>query len=209
MATHSSILAWRIPWTEEPGRLQSIWSQRVGHDWSNLTCLWCMLPYLSVALSLSTYNKGNKWSVCPQLSVLSHHESPSSWRSWFSLYFLCTINGILFEGRDSTGWISLHNIKAMHLIFHIMKMHVKGEWRTRRKQTNENFEAWSLHGGLEEKAKFFPLGHQILLNWSNSERIREVLQNDENAHWRSIFQFSGFSEIFGMTIVFILRKSYF
>ena len=28
MATHSSILAWRIPWTEEPGRLQSIWSQK-------------------------------------------------------------------------------------------------------------------------------------------------------------------------------------
>ena len=32
MATHSSILAWRIPWTEEPGRLQSIGSQRVGHS---------------------------------------------------------------------------------------------------------------------------------------------------------------------------------
>ena len=32
MATHSSILAWIIPWTEEPGRLQSIGSQRVGHD---------------------------------------------------------------------------------------------------------------------------------------------------------------------------------
>jgi len=32
MATHSSILAWRIPWTEEPGRLQSTGSQRVGHD---------------------------------------------------------------------------------------------------------------------------------------------------------------------------------
>ena len=31
-ATHSSILAWRIPWTEEPGRLQSIESQRVRHD---------------------------------------------------------------------------------------------------------------------------------------------------------------------------------
>ena len=30
--THSSILAWRIPWTEEPGRLQSIGSQRVGHN---------------------------------------------------------------------------------------------------------------------------------------------------------------------------------
>ena len=34
MATHSSILAWRIPWAEEPGRLQSMGSQRVGHDWA-------------------------------------------------------------------------------------------------------------------------------------------------------------------------------
>ena len=32
MATHSSILAWRIPWVEEPGRLQSIGLQRVGHN---------------------------------------------------------------------------------------------------------------------------------------------------------------------------------
>ena len=32
MATHSSILAWKIPWTEEPGRLQSMESQKVGHD---------------------------------------------------------------------------------------------------------------------------------------------------------------------------------
>ena len=32
MAPHSSTLAWKIPWTEEPGKLQSMWSQRVGHD---------------------------------------------------------------------------------------------------------------------------------------------------------------------------------
>ena len=35
MGTHSSILAWEIPWTEEPGGLQSVWSQRVRHDWSD------------------------------------------------------------------------------------------------------------------------------------------------------------------------------
>ena len=34
MATHSSTLAWRIPWREEPGGLQSTGSQRVGHDWT-------------------------------------------------------------------------------------------------------------------------------------------------------------------------------
>ena len=38
MATHSSILAWRIPWTEEPGELQSIGWQGVGHDGSSLAC---------------------------------------------------------------------------------------------------------------------------------------------------------------------------
>ena len=43
MATHSSILAWRIPWTEEPGRLQSMGLQRVGHDWAT-------------SLSLSTWH---------------------------------------------------------------------------------------------------------------------------------------------------------
>ena len=36
-ATHSSIMAWRIPWTEEPGELQSMGSQRVRHDWVTFT----------------------------------------------------------------------------------------------------------------------------------------------------------------------------
>ena len=39
MATHSSVLAWRIPWTEEPGGLQSMGSHRVGHDGRDLACM--------------------------------------------------------------------------------------------------------------------------------------------------------------------------
>ena len=56
MATHSSILAWRIPWTEELGRLQSVGSQRVGHNWMtntfthfNLGTLKC-LPFFMVVI---------------------------------------------------------------------------------------------------------------------------------------------------------------
>ena len=37
MATHSSVLAWRIPWTAEPGGLQSMGSQRVEHEWATNT----------------------------------------------------------------------------------------------------------------------------------------------------------------------------
>ena len=39
MAAHSSTFAWKIPWTEEPGRLQSVGLQRVGHDWKTWTSL--------------------------------------------------------------------------------------------------------------------------------------------------------------------------
>ena len=48
MAPHSSTLTWKIPWTEEPGRLQSMGSLRVGHDWVT-----------SLSFSLSSTGEGN------------------------------------------------------------------------------------------------------------------------------------------------------
>ena len=70
MATHSSILAWRIPWTEEPGGLQSRGSQRVGHNWvtththyhSQSCFAWTSLrdsPYLRPMFC---------WVICLQIS---------------------------------------------------------------------------------------------------------------------------------------------
>ena len=67
MAAHSTILAWRIPWTEEPGGLQSTGSQRVGHDWRNLPytrthththvySIVCSKPF--IWLSLSSFHVG-------------------------------------------------------------------------------------------------------------------------------------------------------
>ena len=53
-ATHSSILAWRIPWTEEPGGLQSMGSQRARHDWSDLECIHAPRPEARPNASLKT-----------------------------------------------------------------------------------------------------------------------------------------------------------
>ena len=47
MATHSSILGWRIPWTEEPDGLQSVGSQRVRHDWAHTLSLFTVRPTMS------------------------------------------------------------------------------------------------------------------------------------------------------------------
>ena len=51
MVTHSSIVEWRIPWTEEPGSLQSIGSQRVGHDCGNLEHMSILISFFSTCKS--------------------------------------------------------------------------------------------------------------------------------------------------------------
>ena len=50
-ATHSSILAWTVPWTEKPGGLQSIGSERVGHDWSDLAHMYLIKETLEETLT--------------------------------------------------------------------------------------------------------------------------------------------------------------
>ena len=56
MAIHSSILTWRIPWTEEPGRLQSMGSQRVGQDCSSKLMLRVKLPVNLRNVSIPCYS---------------------------------------------------------------------------------------------------------------------------------------------------------
>ena len=60
MATHSTILAWRIPGTAEPGGLPSMWSNRVGHDWSDLAAAaMCICKSQTTNLSLPHFPFGN------------------------------------------------------------------------------------------------------------------------------------------------------
>ena len=62
VATHFSILAWRIPWTEDPGRLHSMGSQRVGHDWVTNTSIcfrhsdWVVWLSRVVIMTFSTWS---------------------------------------------------------------------------------------------------------------------------------------------------------
>ena len=55
MATHPSVLAWKIPWTGKPGRLQSTGSQRVGHDWSNLAHTHISFHFYHSCLPMETF----------------------------------------------------------------------------------------------------------------------------------------------------------
>jgi len=69
MATHSSTLAWKIPWTEEPGRVQSMGSQRVGHDWATSLSLsfkekwWTNQREESLGEGIATHSSILAWTV--------------------------------------------------------------------------------------------------------------------------------------------------
>ena len=87
MATHSSILAWKIPWMEDPGRLQSMGSQRVRRDWATshththtnlLSCLVFCISFL-LTTSLKGDNKPYPSHLTPRETEARRAESELHW----------------------------------------------------------------------------------------------------------------------------------
>ena len=106
MATHSSILAWRIPWTEEPGGLQSMGSQRVRHDWSNLAHGTALHLWTSTPPDIQLGSRSNYCLVA--LPTRKEHDCAT-------LCLICTKNG-LHRGetvkrltlKSRQNWITRH-----------------------------------------------------------------------------------------------------
>ena len=105
MATHSSTLAWKIPWMEEPGGLQSMGSLRVGHDWATSLSLSCIgegkgnpLQYFC----LENPRDGGAWwpavyGVTQSRTQLKWHSSSSSSSSSSSLYTYRSKNSNFYQ----------------------------------------------------------------------------------------------------------------
>ena len=97
MATHSSVLAWRIPGTREPGGLRSMGSHRVGHNWSNLA---------AAAASIHTRKvKCRKSLFFRLLKFVSDHCFPAPSRSRRGLcVWHCFQHGCCLGGSTSVSW---------------------------------------------------------------------------------------------------------
>ena len=117
MATHSSILSWKIPWTEEPGGPQSMRLQSVQHDWSNVACTGTSEMF---SKPLSSFKAGFKCQLFWWLSLIAplpvffiHWILPltETWSSWLFTYLFkpwlpllgCELMEIL--GLISEQWI--------------------------------------------------------------------------------------------------------
>ena len=116
MAPHSSTLAWKIPWTEEPGRLQSMGSLGVGHDWVTSLSLFTFMhlrrkwqPTL-VFLPGESHGRGSLVGCClwgrtesDTLKRLSSSSSKVKWKS-LSVWFLGTPETIACQAFLSMGF---------------------------------------------------------------------------------------------------------
>ena len=103
MATHASTLAWKIPWTEEPGRLQSMGSLRVGHDW---------------ATSLSCIGEGNGNPL--QYSCLGNPKDGGAW--WAAVY------GV----TQSQTWLKRRTIQLIMVHWDFMRICTVVPWKKGR-----------------------------------------------------------------------------
>ena len=130
MATHSSTLAWKIPWTEEPDRLQSMGSLGVGHDWAT-------------SLSLFTFmHWRRKWNPL-QCSCLENPRDGGAW--WAAVYGIAqsrTRLKRLSSKQFLTGIITLNlpsklsepsrEQSMMSLLFNRTEMNLMGLIRTHK-----------------------------------------------------------------------------
>ena len=120
MAPHSSTLAWEMPWTEEPGRLQSMGSRRVRHDWATSISLSCIGEGNGNPLQCSCLENprdGGAWwaaiyGVTQSRTWLKRLSSSSSSSSQLSSHLETIISTLLSIGPSSI-WRSL----AHHPIF--------------------------------------------------------------------------------------------
>ena len=110
MATHSSILTWRIPWTEDPGRLQSMGSQRVRNNWATNTFILAAL----VNMKSKSHMSVSHWGYCKDLKKISLKEAvcklsklcPQTIRLWGFFFFFFFFSKLFSERHclKRLGW---------------------------------------------------------------------------------------------------------
>ena len=190
MAPHSSTLAWKIPWTEEPGRLQSMGSLRVGLDWAT-------------SLSLSFTGEGNGNPL--QCSSLENPRDGGAW--WAAVYGVAQSRTLLKWLSSSSNEVWLSELLVYKEAFlgasQIRKEHSFSDtlqsWLCSNHPLQSEFQkslyTYSLH---QRRAFHVELSERILLSglwrtvniyghsWSDRIGVRELV-----CTWKSVQNSSG------------------
>ena len=129
MTPKSSTLAWRIPWTEEPGRLQSMGSLRVGHDWVTSLSLFTFMHWRRKWQPTPVFLPGEpqvRWSLvdCPSMGShrVGHDWSDLAAAAACSIAYVCHFFFIHLSTDGQLGYflfLAIENNAAMNMIVEI------------------------------------------------------------------------------------------
>ena len=126
VAPHSSTLAWKIPWMEEPGRLQSMGSLRVGHDWAT-------------SLSLSCIGVGNGNPL--QYSCLENPRDGGVW--WAAVYGVTQSRTRLKQLSSSRSRRAIYLILRTSVL--VLNLNYRGSIAVSKEKVQGKSQLWSEH----------------------------------------------------------------
>ena len=141
-ATHSSDLAWRIPWMEEPGGLQSAGSQTVGHDWSDLAPLCPAIP--------TTLQMGSRISFSgdKQRKLGSTEEKPETVLAW------CAPVTELMNGRAAFQSLDCKSCVLLCFLFLVLSLFQNYPGKARRVEFGSLMETHQCMRGTKLKTVY-------------------------------------------------------
>ena len=127
MATHSSTFAWRIPWREQPGRLQSMGSQRVGHDWvSSHGYIELAKKFVLMDFCKSLQKTLNELSGQPNNKRMKFNRWYSVWMTEFHTEFSVNCNSVLRTANGVNRYILCD--RTLHLWLCLVCQNEKVNW---------------------------------------------------------------------------------
>ena len=137
MATHSSILAWRIPWTEESGRLWSMGSQRVGHDW--------VIPIIYIYMYIYIYTLVCTWAK--NVNIFINKDSSKNPDTIHFTIIMATVHCITFmcEILHVILWFSPILCDRWHSVS--ARMHLQEVYLLAWDNSANKFQCWEPNPG--------------------------------------------------------------
>ena len=194
VVTHSSILAWRIPWMEKPGRLQSMGSQRVGHDWVTFTLLYLLLKIATLQDSINTH------TMLSETPLLHQSFGPCVFSLSPSLSFSLSLRLILWS--TEALWVHFPARASQTLWWRctVPSPPKEGTWglREQSKLLKEISPEYSLEG-LMLKLKYF--GHLMWRTDSLEKTVMlEKIEDRRRKGWQRMRWLNGITHAMDMSL---------
>ena len=178
MTTHSSTLAWKIPWVEEPGRLQYIGSRRVGHNWATSLSLFTFMHWRRKwkPTPMFLLGKSHGWRSLVGCSPWGHEELDTAEQPHFHFSLSCIGEGngnplqcsCLENPRDRGAWkAAVHGVAKSRTWLSDFTFTFHFHALEKEMETHSSVLAWKIPGTGEPSGLLSMGSHRVGHDWND------------------------------------------